>query len=104
MSVNLPIQFEARTVSNKTRIALSGQNKRRIREIVDPVMKTLARPSDPIGSDRDAMLHLDLKKWMKVIEIDGARSGVRENPKVAAGREERIKASKTMTGPVLIPT
>src|SRR5438270_4891428 len=94
MLVRLPANLRARTVSNKTRVALSCRNNQKPGNGVHSVSQTLPPLKDPIDGDSHTPRQRCFNARVCVNEVDRPGASRGENAKIVALREEGIERAE----------
>lgn len=94
MTVRLPVQFRARTVSNKTCIAVSCRNNQKSGDGVDSILQALSPLKDPVDGDSHTPRQRRFSARVYVNKVEGAGACRGENAKIITLWEKRIECSE----------
>src|SRR5580700_9352148 len=102
VGVTLPTDLDSGSIPNETSLAATGGYKDISGHVVYAVAQALAPPDHPICIDTDVMRKIGADVGVKVVEIHGTGSGVGENAKVVADREQRIESPQIVAVGIVV--
>src|SRR5712675_1474280 len=92
--IRLPPYFEARTMPDEPRIALSRGNNQKSGDRVHSISQALPPLKDPIDGGSHAVRQRRFSARVYVNKVDGAGSSRGENAKIIALRKQRIECAE----------
>ncbi len=94
VGVPLPTDLDSGSMPSEASLAAAGGHKDISGHVVYAVVQALPPPDHPVCIDTDVVRKIGVDVGVKVVEIHGAGSGVGENTKVVADREQRVEGSQ----------
>src|ERR1700733_7617560 len=102
VEVTLPTNLDSGSMPNETSLAVARGYKKISGHVVYAVVQALPPPDHPVCIGTDVMGKIGANVRMKIVEVNGPRAGVGEDPEVVANRKQRIEGLQIVVVSIVI--